>query len=202
MQRKPARPAESESESESESASDDEAEVAVSLALPPSRASPRGGARCVCGPRTSAPAQGVARSHCIVHRAGRQGNRRPAGAGRGDGDSDSGSEEDAGSSSGSDGEGASGDSSSDEEESEDETERAKRELADVPFGVLQVCARPRSAQRPRRGRWFPAQPGLLSWSRRPRWGSRAALRNACFAPVHPRARRPALLPRCGPEAVD
>jgi hypothetical protein len=56
----------------------------------------------------------------------------------GDGSSD-GEEEDS-SSSGSDGGAGSGDEDSDED-SEDETERAKRELADVPFGVLQVCAR-------------------------------------------------------------
>lgn len=55
----------------------------------------------------------------------------------GDGSSD-GEEEDGSSSS--DGGAGSGDEDSDED-SEDETERAKRELADVPFGVLQVCAR-------------------------------------------------------------
>jgi hypothetical protein len=56
----------------------------------------------------------------------------------GDGSSDG--EEEDGSSSVSDGGAGIGDEVSDEE-SEDETERAKRELADVPFGVLQVIAR-------------------------------------------------------------
>ena len=58
----------------------------------------------------------------------------------GDVSSDGEDEDSSSSSSSSDGGAESGDEDSDED-SEDETERAKRELADVPFGVLQVCAR-------------------------------------------------------------